>query len=190
MPTRNSCHRQALLGKDPIVTYRFPLTFLPRLLVGLAWATVLLARQLTRAWSACTDYPARARTERRSVVMTYNQMSHTGADLADAHSCAGFAREQPQSIGRSRKADRHPAGRRSGEGCVWSERISQIEIDGEEVSDLYQNLISLEVELDDELAGMFTAAARDRAAAGRDLGLPGRRALHGRGNRSPITAGL
>ncbi len=30
-----------------------------------------------------------------------------------------------------------------------------IEIEGEEVSDLYQDLISLEVELDDELAGMF-----------------------------------
>jgi len=30
-----------------------------------------------------------------------------------------------------------------------------ITIDGEEVSDLYQELISLEVELDDELAAMF-----------------------------------
>ncbi len=37
---------------------------------------------------------------------------------------------------------------------MLSENFS-IEIDGEEVSDLYQHLIGLEVELDDKLAGMF-----------------------------------
>ena len=39
----------------------------------------------------------------KSVVITYNQMSIQATDLADALETAGFAVEQPQSIGRTGK---------------------------------------------------------------------------------------
>jgi len=86
----------ALLGKVPIVTERFPLTFSG---TGSAPWAMLLARMASLVGVEDTWLAE----DEASVVITYNQMSIQSADLADALAMAGFAVEQPQSIGRTGK---------------------------------------------------------------------------------------
>jgi hypothetical protein len=87
---------QALLGKDAIVTQRFPLTFSG---TGSAPWAVLLAG--ISGLVGVEDI--RLADDEASVVVTYNQMSIRAADLAGALEAAGFTVQQPQSIGRTGK---------------------------------------------------------------------------------------
>jgi hypothetical protein len=87
---------QALLGKGPIVTQRFPLSFSNT--SSAPWALLLASIAdlvgVEDIWLA---------EDEASVVITYNQMSIQPADLVEAIETAGFAAEQPQSIGRTGK---------------------------------------------------------------------------------------
>jgi hypothetical protein len=87
---------QELLGKVPVVTERFPLTFSGA--GGAPWATLLahIARLVGVEDIRLADDEA-------SVLITYNQMNIRATDLADAIEMAGFAVEQSQSIGRTGK---------------------------------------------------------------------------------------
>jgi hypothetical protein len=106
---------QALLGKEPIVTTRFPLTFtgggqppwaeLLRKLgqrvgvedVKLADEIRLLAQEQTIGGETVTVNVERYE---RAVIVTYNQMNVSTGDLADVIAAVGFGMTQPETIGR------------------------------------------------------------------------------------------
>lgn len=86
----------ALLGKEPIVTERFPLRFQgdgsPRWALLLASIAALLGVTNVLLDDAET-----------SLLITYNQMNIQAAQLAAVMSAAGFNVEKPQRIGRTGK---------------------------------------------------------------------------------------
>jgi len=84
---------QALLGKTPIVTQRFPLT--PNGATSIPWAPLLVA-----IGELVGVEDVRLADDEASVIVVYNQMSIDAANLADALEAAGFDVEQPQTIGR------------------------------------------------------------------------------------------
>jgi hypothetical protein len=106
---------QALLGKEPIVTTRFPLTFAGRgqppwaeLLqtlgqtVGVEDVKVvddirLVAREQTIDGQKIT---VNVEHYEQAVMVTYNQMNVSTGDLADVIFAVGFAMTQPENIGR------------------------------------------------------------------------------------------
>lgn len=107
---------QALLGKEPIVTDRFPLTFdddgtsppwyellssLSRR-VGVEEATIeedilLISQEQVLDGQNLTIY---SEQYKRAVVITYNRMNITSGELGDVLMAAGFGVSQPENIGR------------------------------------------------------------------------------------------
>lgn len=107
---------QALLGKKPIVTSRFPLTFdegadqppwadlLKSLSEKLGVDDIkvmediqLLPEEQTHDTEQVIVYVERFE---RSVIVTYNRMNVSAEDLADTMTTVGFRVGQPESIGR------------------------------------------------------------------------------------------
>ncbi|MGA3244207.1 MAG: hypothetical protein ABSE41_06310 [Bacteroidota bacterium] len=110
---------QALLGKEPIVSDRFPLTFDDNgtsppwavLLKSLSERigvedviieddTLLVPREETYEGQKVT---VQAEQHKRVVLITYNRMNVTARELADAMAAAGFSVSQPANIGRTGK---------------------------------------------------------------------------------------
>lgn len=107
---------QALLGKEPIVTYRFPLTFddeesqppwaellrqLPEV-VGVENLQVEEKVELVSEEQTIGDQQVTVLVPRyeRATIVTYNQMNVSAGDLADIMTDVGFEVGQPQNIGR------------------------------------------------------------------------------------------
>lgn len=108
---------QALLGKEPVVTARFPLTFeengvqppwaelLRRLseVIGVEDVRVveeeveLVPEERTIGAQQVTVFVPRYE---RAVIVRYNQMNVNAGDLADVMTAVGFGVDQPQNIGR------------------------------------------------------------------------------------------
>lgn len=107
---------QALLGKEPMVTDRFSLTFngngnrppwadLQQQLsktVGVEDFRVVETVQLVPEKQTMEDKQVTIYTERyeRAVIVTYNRMNVRTKDLADIMTSAGFEVGQPENIGR------------------------------------------------------------------------------------------
>jgi hypothetical protein len=107
---------QALLGKEPIVTERFPLTpsgggTLPlwsRLVrdlaacVGVEGVKVVEEIHLVPQAQTVAGRPDTVYVEQfeRAVVVTYNQMNVSAGDLASIMTAAGFGSSQPERLGR------------------------------------------------------------------------------------------
>jgi hypothetical protein len=106
---------QALLGKETIVTTRFPLTFagggqppwadLLRTLgqsVGVEDVKVVDDIQLLAQEQTLNGQTVTVNVERheQAVVVTYNQINISTGDLANVISAVGFEMTQPETIGR------------------------------------------------------------------------------------------
>jgi hypothetical protein len=107
---------QAFLGKEPIVTDRFPLTFdgngtqppwstLVRSLterVGVESIKVIEETHLVPQAQTVDGQTVTVYVEQfeRAVVVTYNQMNVSVGDLISIMAALGFAVSQPESIGR------------------------------------------------------------------------------------------
>ncbi|MBD1836289.1 hypothetical protein H6F61_27305 [Cyanobacteria bacterium FACHB-472] len=88
---------QALLGKTPFITQRFPISFADT--EGQPpWATLLraIAAQIGVENIWLTD-------DERFLIVTFNQMNIQARNLTEMIEAAGFTVEQPQTIGRTGK---------------------------------------------------------------------------------------
>lgn len=105
---------QALLGKEPTVTDRFPLTFagaqppwaalvqnLTRQ-VGVEEVKVVEEIRLMPQQQTLAGRPVTVHLEQfaRAVIVTYNRLNVSGGDLARIMAASGFVSGHPESVGR------------------------------------------------------------------------------------------
>lgn len=88
---------QALLGKTPVITQRFPLSF-PENQGQPPWATLMraIANQVGVEDILLTD-------DENYLIVTFNQINVQASNLTEIIGRAGFTVEQPQTIGRTGK---------------------------------------------------------------------------------------
>jgi hypothetical protein len=106
---------QALLGKEPLVTTRFPLTFADR--GQPPWAALLKelgqkvgvedVKVVDQIWLVAQTRTIGGKTvtvyvehHEQAVVVIYNQMNVSTGDLADVISAVGFGMTEPENINR------------------------------------------------------------------------------------------
>lgn len=108
---------QALLGKEPVVTSQFSLSFdgmsppwaaLQRALsekIGVESWQIVEEVQLVRELRSVNGQQVTVNAEHynRAVIVTYNRMNVTAGELADSMADAGFEAGQPEHIGRTGK---------------------------------------------------------------------------------------
>lgn len=105
---------QALLGKETVVTYRFPLTFsgngswplwsdllgqLPEI-VGVESCYVSQDVELVQEMLDGEEVTVYVECIEHSLIVTYNRMNVSAQDLADVMTTCGFEVNQPENIGR------------------------------------------------------------------------------------------
>lgn len=110
----------ALVGKEPILTYRFPLSFdagnnqppwadLIRQLsqiVGVVNYQIVDEVQIVPEVQTISGSNVKVYHEQnqRAIILTYNRMNVSAKDLVDAIEAAGFIVAEPQNLGRAGKS--------------------------------------------------------------------------------------